>query len=568
MASLESARRSLAKSAPEEALREAKEVAGSARAAGNLQLVAEAVSLQGLALVSAGRAVEAQQVLGAELNASRSAGDQQSQAILLAAQSSVALAAGDAKTAQGYASEGRQIISRKGSSSEKQSRALLLRLHVAEANAHLAAEAMAPAAVSAWEALALARETRDDDGQCEALHVMALLFLFFGRSAARKALQEAAKGDSPFASLESSNQTAALLRRLGDKEGEAASLLFGVAEARLEQGNGLEAQGAARRAQELFRQLRHRRGRLAALDTLTRSLGLDTLATLQATEEELSLFESEQDVAGQVSAYQILADAYIARKIYGEARSALRKAVELLKGTAAAELEGQTLLLLSQVEDFMGGTAAALKSAEKALIAAKSSKAGILVTEARRVVSRLQTKSGHTEQAPNRRDALEALRDLTQATRRRDADEFRAVMARLEDLSGYTDEDVKAALIIEDDEDQVGLVQFLKKHQQTSASGAPVSKSRSSGSTVMTGMSHALLYLSFRMGGLGYGPRFRRCYGYRVEGEEAVHGVAYLRLLSSQEEWGRRMETQPPILDSMQHSLNAIELAGLEMGMA
>ena len=32
-------------------------------------------------------------------------------------------------------------------------------------------------------------------------------------------------------------------------------MLFGVAEARLEQGNGLEAQGAARRAQELFRQL-------------------------------------------------------------------------------------------------------------------------------------------------------------------------------------------------------------------------------------------------------------------------------------------------------------------------
>ena len=72
------------------------------------------------------------------------------------------------------------------------------------------------------------------------------------------------------------------------------------------------------------------------------------------------------------------------------------------------------------------------------------------MTEARRAVSRLQTKSGHTEQAPNRRDALEALRDLTQAARRRDAEEFKAVMARLEDLSGYTDEDVKAALIIED----------------------------------------------------------------------------------------------------------------------
>ena len=351
-----------------------------------------------------------------------------------------------------------------------------------------------------------------------------------------------------------------------EQEGEAAAMLFGVAEARLEQGNGLEAQGAARRAQELFRDLKHRRGRLAALETLARSLGLDTLAALEATEQELRLFESEADVAGQVSAFRILADTYIARRVYGEARSALRKALELLKGTAAAELEGQILLLLSEIEDFMGRTQAALESAEKALMVAKSSKAGGLITEARRLVSRLQTKCGRAEQAPNRRDAMEALRELTEAARRRDADGFASVMARLEDLSGYTDDDVKSALILEDDEDQPGLLQFLKKHQTAPGTLKPASRG-GRGSVVMTGMSHALLYLSFRMGGLGYGPRFRRCNGYRVEGEgeEALHAVAYLRLLSSQEEWGRRMETQPPILDSMQHSLNAIELAGMAL---
>ena len=309
-------------------------------------------------------------------------------------------------------------------------------------------------------------------------------------------------------------------------------MLFGVAEARLDQGNSLEAQGAAHRARELFRQLRHRRGRLAALEVLTRSLGVDTLAALEATEEELRLFEAEGDAAGQVSALRTLADAYIARRIYGEARSALRKALELLKGTAANELQGQTLLLLSQIEDFMGRTEAALETAEKALLAAKAGKAAGLVTEARRVVSRLQTKCGRSEQAPNRRDALEALRELTQAARRHDADEFRAVLDRLDDLSGYTDGDVKAALVIEDDDDQPSLVEFLKKHGKTSAGAAQPGRG---GSIVMTGLNHALLYLSFRMGGLGYGPRFRRCYGHRVDGEEAVHGVAYLRLLSSQD---------------------------------
>ena len=352
------------------------------------------------------------------------------------------------------------------------------------------------------------------------------------------------------------------------QEGEAAAMLFGVAEARLQHGNGLEAQGAARRARDLFRDLRHRRGRLAALQTLVTSLGLDTLAALEATEEELRLFESEGDAAGQVSAFRILADTYIARALYGEARSALRKALELVKGTAAADSEGEILLLLAQVEDTMGRTDAAVESAQKALVIAKSSKLSALVVDARRVVSRLQIKCGRVDQAPNRRDAQEALQELTEAARNRDADEFQSVMARLEDLSGYTEDEVKAALIIQDDEDQAGLVQFLKKNQlAVQAAPGASKKSVGRGSIVMTGMSHALLYLSFRMGGLGYGPRFRRCYGYRVEGEGegALYGAAWLRLLSSQEEWGRRMETQPPILDSMQHSLNAIELAGMTM---
>ena len=63
-------------------------------------------------------------------------------------------------------------------------------------------------------------------------------------------------------------------------------------------------------------------------------------------------------------------------------------------------------------------------------------------------------------------------------------------------------------------------------------------------------------------GGLGYGPRFRRCYAYGVQGqdEDEMHAVAYLRHLSSQEEWQKNMEIQPPMLDSMQHSLNAVTM--------
>lgn len=68
-------------------------------------------------------------------------------------------------------------------------------------------------------------------------------------------------------------------------------------------------------------------------------------------------------------------------------------------------------------------------------------------------------------------------------------------------------------------------------------------------------------------GGLGYGPRFRRCHAYGVVGQDEESGlaVAYLRHLSSQEEWQKNMETQPPMLDSMQHSLNAMEMRAQAM---
>ena len=145
-----------------------------------------------------------------------------------------------------------------------------------------------------------------------------------------------------------------------------------------------------------------------------------------------------------------------------------------------------------------------------------------------------------SQDAPNRREALEELRRLTEAVRRRDRAAFEASMAALEELSGYSEADVKAALVVED-EDQAGLSQFLKQ-----------TKSKGKGSMVMAGLSHALLYLSFRLGGarvlaararwcaggLGYGPRFRRCnaYGVRGDDDEPATCVAYLRHLSSQEE--------------------------------
>ncbi|CAJ1391027.1 unnamed protein product [Effrenium voratum] len=544
MTSLEAARRSLGASAPETALREAKEVADAARGSGDHLLLAEAVSLQALCLLSS--PVEAQQLLEAELGKARGAGHRPAELLLLGAASSAALARSDASSAKRAAAEGLELGRKLGSAFQAENRKPLQQLLLALANAELVLGHCPEAAAATCEALA---KSSDESAEGEALHVACLMQMFFGRSAANKALAAAAKGVPPLSSLESCNRAATLFRKLGNQEGEACALL-GIAEARSD--SQVEALGAARRALDLFRSLRHRRGRLAALQ-LAASAQKETLAQLDTTEEELRLFEAENDTAGQVAALRILGDFYISAGIYGEARSAFRKSLALLKGLDACETEVQHLLLLSQVEELMGAHEAAERAAQSALALAKRApSASAELPAARRAASRLAAAQGRAPEAPNRQMALEELRQLTDAARRRDGEAFRKTMARLEDLSGYTEEDVKSALVLEE-EHRKGLATFLKQQ------GQHVSASSKRGEALAKGLSHATLYLFFRLGGLGYGPRFRRCHAYAVEGDsEQAYAVAYLRHLSSQEEWTKNLEYQPPMLDSMQHSLNAI----------
>lgn len=553
---LENARRSLSTSAPEAALSEAKEVAQAARDNNDLQLLAEAVSLQSLANLALQRVSEAQELVQQTLGAARSAGHDVAQLILLAAASSAVLAADDRAQARMMADEGLSMLKRLGTSFERSHREVQLQLLIAKGNAQLSDQNLEGAAAAACEALTISRHGQDEEGQGKALHLICLLHIFFGRSAAQQAVKQHFPGTAPLSTLESSNEAAQLFRRLENQEGEAMALLS-IASCRLAQPGAqpgaLEAQGAAQRARQLFQALRHRRGRLRSLELLQQAM-TETMMALEATEEEVNLFAAEGDVAGQVDALRLLADFYINARMYGEARSALRKALNLLAESGAIEKEVQTLLLLSHVEELLGSPTAALKVAQQALTLSKRTAESASAVSARRAVSRLLVQSGQAPEAPNRRAAMEALRDLTEAVRKRDATSFQSTMKALENLSGYEESDVKAALIVEDDADQSGLTRFLKQQGQL--------VSTTGGSTLMTALSHALLYLSFRLGGLGYGPRFRRCYAYGVQGqdEDEMHAVAYLRHLSSQEEWQKNMEIQPPMLDSMQHSLNAVTM--------
>jgi len=565
----------LASGAPEEALRRAQDAAVQARSAGDGLGVAEALCVVASAHIASGRAAEAEQLLSRELSSPSllaRTGDRAAEATLLWAFAGLKLAMGDFKEALRLASEGQALLQKRPADRKLQAQLLL-----AKANAHLAgrlAGSQGPTPVpfavatlsAAGEALALCRQAGDKAGEGEVLHLVCLVYLLEGRQGAQLAAKKAmalasSDAEQPLGSLQASNEAAALLRQLGNKEGEATAMLCGVAEARIELGEADEAIGAARRAQEMFRHLGHRRGRQTALNVLARAqlMAGNTPAILDAVEEELQHLRTEGDVPGQLAGLRTLCDSYIAVQQYGEALSAARRSLAVVKESGSKVTEVRQLLLASELEDLLGRQEAALRSAQRALTLASTINAspGELAVEVRRTVSRLQTKCGRPELAPNRRDAMGALLDLAQAARQRDPARFHEVTARLEALSGYTDQDVKAALTGEDDPDREGLMRFLKEHGPGKSQAGGVKST--SQSMVLTGISNALLYLSFRVNGLAYGPRFRRCHPMRVEASEdgGYHSASYLRLLSSQDEWEMNMMTQPTLLDGMQHALSA-----------
>jgi len=550
---LEAARQCVASAAPEAALEKAHAATAQAHADGNLRLAAEAASVASSAHLALGHGVEAEKLLSEELAKCQAANDKAAQARLLWAKAGMKLALGDGKEVLRLAQEGQDLLRRRSDEDKLQAQ-----LHLMKANAHLAANlpgtqglgAHAAALQSASEASVLSRRSDDEVGLGEALHVACLIYLLNGLEAAKQIAQEARKEEQPWSSLKASHEAAALLRKLRNQEGEATALLF-VAEARLKEGNSLEAEGAGRRALGIFRELRHRRGRQASLTLLSKA-NLNTFALFELVEEELASLRTQGDVMGQVAALRMLADSYISAKMYGEALSASRKSLQVLKDTDLKETQVRTLLLISQIEELLGREQAALQSAQKAMAAASVDRG--LVAEARRAVSRLLARCGKPNEAPNRREALDALNELSAKARKRDAKGFKEVMARLEEISGYTEQDVKQALSGDEDPDRQELVRFLRQNQVQEGS-----KTQNDGSMVFTGLSHAILYLQFRVTGLAYGPRFRRCYAYGTQDQAGqAYAAAYLRLLSSQEEWGKRMCTQPTLLDSMQHSLNAL----------
>lgn len=401
-----------------------------------------------------------------------------------------------------------------------------------------------------------------------------------------------------------------LQRGDGKKAGDAANLILDVAQKM--KNSEVEARAwalvsvarfmaktedaaeAARKALDLYRQLRHRAGEAQTLIELAKGqLGLQDSLSALATAREALKVAKEAGLESQVGrAVEAIVEAQLQA---GHADKALEEAEEQLKsapsgsnkGTASimsaivvatAALRGadaglekvkafveqlrsegnkqgevqmlHKLATMSPFPDYASNTAqAALKMAQQYGFPAEEKALKSTLTA-------LCAAKGKIDKAPNRREALLLLQELSRSLEKKDGEGFDDAN---QNLAGYwmalTQSDVDAAMQKVITTNPPVYLEFLREHGANVDGGA--AKTVAAPQDIQgLGLKNKLktgpkpyLYVNFRVGGISYGPRYRCCELPCGIPAEPGGAVGVLSLQDTSDDWERELQYNPSILD-------------------
>jgi len=157
--------------------------------------------------------------------------------------------------------------------------------------------------------------------------------------------------------LEAAEEAAAIAEELKDAKAEAdcecmlvSILLRGV----LDRASLVKALAAAKKAKELYKKARFRRGEAKALIHRASVLGMDTAVSsaeemLQVASEAYDIFEEEEDLLGRSAALQLVAEAQLVKEGFDEASQAAQDRRALWKGLGCRKEEGDAVLQLARI---------------------------------------------------------------------------------------------------------------------------------------------------------------------------------------------------------------------------
>ncbi|CAE7860039.1 ypfD [Symbiodinium necroappetens] len=232
----------------------------------------------------------------------------------------------------------------------------------------------------------------------------------------------------------------------------------------------------------------------------------------------------------------------------------MRRTVEKLR--ADGNKSGEVLMLhklatMSPFPDY------ALNTAQAALELARKEGLALEEKALKRTLTQLYAAKGKIDKAPNRREALLLLQDLARELERKDGEKFDDANKNLEDFwMALKQSDVDAAMQKVISRDPATYLQFLKEHGANVAVPGEKAKPPPGADVQGLGLKNKLLtgpkpylYLSFRVGGISYGPRYRCCDLPMGVGGEPGSAIGVLELQDVSDDWERELQYNPSILD-------------------
>lgn len=298
--------------------------------------------------------------------------------------------------------------------------------------------------------------------------------------------------------------------------------------------------------------------RLEALELVVNTsmyLGDYFAANLAAT-DELAMIRRNGEKSTQVKVLQILAEVQVARGDILGAVENLRSAVDVSRELDQKKELAKSSSALASALLTCGNRKDSLPVAEESVKIYEEIGDQEGAVAARRVVNKAHAERGTLDKAPGRPDALTALQELTTALNERDPARWQAAMDELKLTCAYTQKDIDVVVKEGLEKTRPGTATFLEEQ------GVMVKSGDSAGCQINE-MGKTVHYLNFRVGGLGYGPRFRCANSYKKQVPGDIGTLAALACLQVSEEaeaWEADLQFHPGVLDSMLQSGVALNM--------
>eukprot|EP00930_Biecheleria_cincta_P021164 TRINITY_DN15742_c0_g1_i1.p1 TRINITY_DN15742_c0_g1~~TRINITY_DN15742_c0_g1_i1.p1 ORF type:complete len:402 (-),score=105.40 TRINITY_DN15742_c0_g1_i1:95-1180(-) len=275
---------------------------------------------------------------------------------------------------------------------------------------------------------------------------------------------------------------------------------------------------------------------------------------VMAASDELAMIKRTGDKKAQVTVAQMLSEVQAFRGDAGGASQSLYDTLDLYRELGDKAGEAKALQGLASLKLRGGKSKEGLSFAQQAMGMCQELGDKTGEENCQRMVNRGYAESGQMEKAPSRALALTALEALATSVENKDRQGWSNAVAELNKSSAYTAEDVQQIFGDALKKDRRAAAAFLQSMGIRTTGQAP--------ELVIKEVTKVFSYIGFRVGGLGYGPRFQcmnPTHALMTEGDmNSIHAVCCLKISEEADDWERELQYHPGVLDGMLQSQSAL----------